>query len=85
MGRLLKPKARSPNLKTISSRSQLEPCNSSREESMLTHTDARIERHVEAHASALFEQSRGRPVAEGAKALSEALREGGAHDSAPRG
>ena len=52
---------------------------------MLTHTDARIERHVEAHASALFEQSRGRPVAEGAKALSEALREGGAQDSAPRG
>jgi hypothetical protein len=40
VGCLLKPKARSPNLKPISSRSQLEPCNSSREESMLTHTDA---------------------------------------------
>jgi len=78
---LLKSKARSPNLKPISSRSQLEPCNSSREESMLTHESSAVSKPMRQRS----EQSRGRPVAEGAKALSEALREGGAQDSAPRG
>ena len=41
-GRLLKPKACSPNLKPISSRSQVEPCNSSREESKLTHESSAV-------------------------------------------
>ena len=80
-GCLLKPKARSTNLKPISSRSQLEPCNSSREESMLTHESSAVSKPTRQRS----EQSRGRPAAEGAKALSEALREGGAQDNAPRG
>ena len=75
-GRLLKPKARSPILQPISSRSQLEPCNSSREESKLTHESKSKPTRQRS------EQSRGRPAAEGAKvladapkALSEALRQ----------
>jgi hypothetical protein len=84
--RLLKPKACSPNLQPISSRSQLEPCNSSREESKLTHESSAVSKPTRQRS----EQSRGRPAAEGAKvladapkALSEALRQG-VHRTGPR-
>ena len=48
---------------------------------MLTHESSAVSKPTRQRS----EQSRGRPAAEGAKALSEALREGGAQDSAPRG
>jgi len=85
-GRLLKPKARSPNPKPISSRSQLEPRNSSHEEAVLTHESGAVSKPTRQRS----EQSRGRPAAEGAKvladapkALSEALRQE-VHRTAPR-
>ena len=67
-GRLFKPKARSPNPKPISSRSQLEPRNSSHEEAVLTHESGAVSKPTRQRS----EQSRGRPAAEGAKVLAEA-------------